>query len=101
MQIPIKNFRQGSIVFKKPGILSENLKIYQLPYTVYIFYWNFAQVSYLSMSTKGEWDFFQFCLDLELFAKTNKDLVSKCSFFTFLLTTQDLNKIKKIPSTLF
>ena len=26
MQNPIQNFRQSSIVFKKPGILSENLK---------------------------------------------------------------------------
>ena len=38
---------------------------------------------------------FLFCLDLELFAKIKKDLVSKHSFFTLLLITQDLNKIKK------
>ena len=41
-----------------------------------------------------------FCLDLELFAKIKKDLVSTHSFFTFLLITQDLNKIKKISNTL-
>ena len=39
-------------------------------------------------------------LDLELFAKIKKDLVSTHSFFTFLLITQDLNKIKKIPHML-
>ena len=28
MQSPIQKFRQSSIVFKKPGILSENLKTF-------------------------------------------------------------------------
>ena len=50
---------------------------------------------------KGVWDFFKFCLELELFAKIKKDLVSTHMFFTFLLITQNLNKIKKIPNTLF
>ena len=40
-------------------------------------------------------DFFLFYLDPELFAKSWKDLVSTHSFFTFLLITQDLEKIKK------
>ena len=52
------------------------------------------------MSTKVCVGFFLFCLDLELFAKIKKDLVSTYSFFTLLLITQDLNKIKKIPHTL-
>ena len=43
---------------------------------------------------KGVWDFF-YCLDLELFAKIKKDLVSTHSFFTLLLITQDLGKTKK------
>ena len=38
--------------------------------------------------------FFLFQLDLELFAKIRKDLVSTQSCFTLLLITQDLNKIK-------
>ena len=46
------------------------------------------------MSTKGCVGFFLFYLDLELFAKIKKDLVSTHSFFTLLLITQDLNKIK-------
>ena len=37
---------------------------------------------------------FLFCLVLELFAKTITDLASTHSFFTLLLITQDLNKIK-------
>ena len=41
------------------------------------------------------WDF----LDLELFAKIKKDLVSTHLFFTLLLITkQDLNKLKKNPT---
>ena len=47
------------------------------------------------MSTRGCVGFFLFYLDLELFAKIKKDLVSTHSFFTLLLITQDLNKIKK------
>ena len=43
-------------------------------------------------------DVWVFCLDLELFAKTKKDLLSTHSFFTLLLITQDLNKIKKNPA---
>ena len=47
------------------------------------------------MSTKELVRFFLFYLDLELFTKIKKDLVSTHSFFTLLLITQDLNKIKK------
>ena len=41
-----------------------------------------------------------FCLDLELFAKFEKDLVSTHPQKPVYLITQDLNEIKKIPSTL-
>ena len=47
------------------------------------------------MSTKEFVGFFKFYLNLELFAKIEKDLVSTHSFFTLLLIIQDLNKIKK------
>ena len=53
------------------------------------------------MSTKECSGFFKFCLDLELFAKIKQDLVYTHSFFTFLLITQDLNKIKKKSRTPF
>ena len=52
------------------------------------------------MSTKWCVGFFLFYLDLGLFAKIKKDLVSTHSFFTRLLITQDLNK-KKNPAHLF
>ena len=38
--------------------------------------------------------FFVFCLDLELYAKTENDLVSTDSQKPVLLITQDRNKIK-------
>ena len=58
----------------------------------------FTHISYLPASTKGCVEFL-FCLDLELFANIKKDLVSTHSFYTLLLITQDLNKIKKILLT--
>ena len=54
----------------------------------------FLQQTMTKNQIKSVWGFL-FCLDLELFAKIKKDLVSTYSFFTFLLITQDLNKIKK------
>ena len=96
MKNPIKNFRQSSNVFEKPGILSGNLKTLtssKYP-TAQNVWWNFAHVYYLPMSTKGcVWSFL-FYLDFKLFAATKKDLISTHSFFTLLLITQDLNKIK-------
>ena len=50
------------------------------------------------MYTKGCEGLFKFYLDLELFAKIKKDLVSTRSFLTRLLITQDLNKMKKNPT---
>ena len=47
------------------------------------------------------WDFFLFCLELELFAKIKKYLVSTHSQKPVLSITRDLNKIKNIPRTLF
>ena len=107
MENPMEKFRQSSIVFKKPGILSENLKtltIFNYP-TVPLFFLlklsTLPKLPYLPMFTKRCVGFFLFCLDLELLVKNKKDLVSTHSFFRFLLITQDLNKIKKIPNTLF
>ena len=54
MQNAMQKFRQSSIVFEKPGILSENLKtLTSSDYpTVNIFCWNFAHVFYLPLSKK-------------------------------------------------
>ena len=66
----IQKFRQSSIVFEKPGILSENLKTLtssNYP-TVQYFFLKLAHIFDLPMSTKGCVGFL-FHLDLELFAK--------------------------------
>ena len=102
MQNPIQKFRQSSIVFEKPGNLSEKLK------TLASF--NYRGVQYFFAETlhtfptyqclqKGIWDFL-ICLDLELFARVKKTRVLHTCFFTFLLITQDLDKIKKVPNAL-
>ena len=99
MQNHIQKFRQSSIVFKKPGILSENLKTL-MSSDFNNFCWRFAHVTYLPMSTKGCVGFFLFCLELELFAKNKKiSAVSTLSQKPGLSITQDQNK-KKIPHTL-
>ena len=81
MQNTIQKFGQGSIVFEKPGIPSENLK-------------TLTSSNYCSIV------FAELLLDLDLFANIKKNLVSTQLFFTLFLITQDLNKIKKIPHTL-
>ena len=102
MQNAVQKFRQSSIVFEKPGILSENLKTLtssNYP-TVQYFLLKLRTRFLLTNVYKNLCGFFLICLDLELFAKVKKDLVSTHSFFTILLITQDLNKIKKIPHSL-
>ena len=99
MQNSIQKFRQSPIVFEKPGIENQNFDELQVSYSSKFF----AETSHTFFTyqclQKGVW-IFLFCLDLELLAKIKKDLVSTNSFFTLLLITQDLNKIKKIPHTL-
>ena len=79
MQNPSQKFRQSSIVFEKPGILPGKLKTFnelQLPQTLIIFVeilHAFPTCQYLQI---GVWDFFKFCLELELFANIKKYLVS-------------------------
>ena len=103
MQNPTQKFRQSSIVFEKPGILSENLKTLtssNYP-TVNIFCWNFAHVSYLPMSTK-EWErFLLFCLDLELFAKIRKRPGFYTLFFYIFISNSRSKQNKKNPEHAF
>ena len=93
-------FGQSSIIFEKPGFLSEKLKTLTSSkyHRVQFFCWNFAHFFYLPMCAYS--GFFLFCLDLELFAKNREDLVFTHSLFTFLIIIQNLNKIKKILNTL-
>ena len=104
MQNPIQKFRQNSIIFEKPAFLSQKLKTLTSS--------NYHGVQYFSLKLCTRFllinvykrvfrGFFLFCLDLELFAKIKKDLVSTHSLFTFLLKTQDLKKKKKNPEHAF
>ena len=96
MQNTIQKSRQSSIAFEKPGILPENLKTLtssNYPAVKY-FFLKLRRPFLLTIFYKGCVGICWFYLDLNLFAKIKKDLVSTHSLFTLLLITQDLNKIK-------
>ena len=81
MQNPVQKFIQSSIVFQKPGIFPENLKTLTSS--------NYPTVQYFLL---------KICTHVPL-TNVYKDLVSTHSFCTLLLSTQDLNKIKKHSSS--
>ena len=87
MQNPIQKIRQSSIVFEKPGILSETLKTLtssNYPTVQYLLLkLRTSFRPYLQMSTKGYAGFFLFCLDLELFAKIKKTWFLHTPFLHF------------------
>ena len=96
MQNNIQKFRQISVVFEKPGILSENLKTLTSsndPTVQYFFLKLRTRILRINVYKRVCGVFL--ILDLELFANILKDLVSTHSFFTLLLIIQDLNKIKR------
>ena len=101
MQNPVQKFIQSSIVLQKLGILPENLKTLTSSNYPTVQYFLLKICTHLPLTNiyKECVGFFKFCLDLELFAKVKKDLVSTHSFCTLLLSTQDLNKIKKHSSS--
>ena len=71
MQNTIQKFRQSSMIFEKPGILSENLKTLtssNYP-TVQYFLLKLRTQFILTNIYKRVCGIFLFCLDLELFAK--------------------------------
>ena len=94
MQNIIQKCRQSSIVVEKPGFLSENLKtLTSTNYPTFQYFLLKLRTRFLLTNV-----YKRVCgilLDLELFAKIKKDLVSTHSLFTLLLITQDLKKIKK------
>ena len=85
----MQKFRQSSTVFEKPGILSKKMKIWRAQTTVglSIFCWSFAHIPLTNVYKMVSILITKFCLDLELFIKIKKDLVStylqKPGFFTF------------------
>ena len=94
MQNTLQKFGQSSLVFEKPGMLSENLKTLTSS--------NYSTVQHFLLKLRTRFlltnVYRRVCgilLDLELFAKIKKDLVFTYSLFTLLLITQDLSKTKK------
>ena len=100
MQNPIQTFRQSSIVFEKPGILSENLKtlVSSNYLTVQYFFLKLRTRFLLTNAYKTVCGIFLFCLDLELFTKIKKDLVSTHSFFTLFINNSRSKQNKKDPA---
>ena len=98
MQNILQKFKQSSIVFKKPGILSENLKSWKAPTILQfnIFWWNFAYIFYLPISSKACVGFFKFHLDLELFTKNFYTLL----FYTFIKNSRSKQKKQNSPNNL-
>ena len=82
----MQKFRQSSIVFEKPGFLSEKLKTLTSSnyYRVQYFLLTLCTRFLLTNVYKRVFRIFSILLRLELFAK-----IIKHSFFTFLLITQD------------
>ena len=97
-KIPYKNLDKAPLFSRNQVFCLKKIKLWRARTTVGFntFCWNFASISHSSISTKGCSGIFLFCLDIELFAKIKKDLVStliETRFLKFLLITQDLNKI--------
>ena len=103
MQNPKQKFRQSSIVFEKPGILSENLKTLTRS--------NYPRVQYfllkhrtnflLTNVYKRLFGIFLFCLELELFAKIKKTWFPHTRFFTFFINNSRSKQNKKNPKHRF
>ena len=95
MQNTIQKFRQSSIIFEKPSILSENLKTLtgsNYP-TVQYFLLKLCTRFRLTNAYKMVCGIFLILFRSWVICKNKKDVVSTHSIFTFLLITQDLNKI--------
>ena len=82
----MQKFRQSAIASRNQVFCLKIWKLWQAPTILQVnsFCWNFSHVFYLPMFTKGCVGFFLYYLDLELFAKIKKDLVSTLVFCTFI-----------------
>ena len=97
MQNTVQKFRQSSIVVEKPVILSENLKtVTSSNYPrVQFFFLKLCTRFLLTNVYKRMCGGFFILFRSWVICKKEKGLVSTHKFFTILLITQDLNKIKK------
>ena len=101
MQNPKQKFRQSSIVFEKPGILSQNLKTlmsFNYP-TVQYFLLKLRTRFLLTNVCKRERGIFFF--KSWVICKNKKDLVSTHSFFYTFINTSRAQQNKKNPAPPF
>ena len=98
-----QKFRRNSIVFEKLGIFPEKLKTLTSSnyYRVQYFLLKLRTPFLLTNVYKRVFGIFFILFRSWVTCKNKKTLVSTYSFFTFLLITQDLNKIKKNPKYAF
>ena len=101
-KIPYKNLNKALLLWRNQVLCLKIWKLWRAPTTLQfnIFCRNSAHVFYLPKCTKKCGIFFISFRFWVICKNLKKDLVSIHSFFTLLLITQDLNKIKKIPHTL-
>ena len=95
MQKTLQKFRQSSLVFEKPGILSENLKTLTSS--------NYSTVQYFLLKLRAHFlltNVYKSMYGILRHLQKLKRPGFYHSLFTILLITQDLNKIKKIPHSL-
>ena len=101
MQNPIQKFRQSSIIFEKPGILSENLNTLRSPkYPRFQYFLLKLCTRFLLTNVYKTCSGFSLCcLDLHLFAK-----IKKVGFYTLVfdifINNLRSKQNKKIPSNL-
>ena len=102
MQNPIQKFRQSSILFEKPGILFENLKTLTSSNYPIIQYFLLKLRTHLLLTNvyKRVSGICLFCLDLELFPKIKKGLVSRHLLFNTFINNSRSKPNKKNPTTL-
>ena len=102
MQNPIQKFRQSSILFEKPGILFENLKTLTSSNYPIIQYFLLKLRTHLLLTNvyKRVSGICLFCLDLELFPKIKKGLVSRHLLFNIFINNSRSKPNKKNPTTL-
>ena len=86
MRNSLYKFRQSSIVFEKPGLLSEKLKILMSSnsHRVHYFWLKLLTRFLLTTIYKKVVGSFLFCLDLDLFVKIKKSGFYPFDFYIFI-----------------
>ena len=96
-KIPYRTLGKALLFSRNKVFCLKNWKLWRVPTTLEfnIFVEILNTFPTYQCLQKGVRDFFLFCLDLELFAKIENDLVSTNSQKPVFLITQDQNEIKK------